>query len=221
LDIPHVYIRWMRRREMAGGPARNLILKVVVKRGLLNRALFSRMEPSSAIVQADSVRDESFRLQPLKTYEPGSLRGSCSLDLCDDECGPAEFGLVQNFHTVRQEPEEGIGPQESSLSATLCGLTFEPSSERRKPCPVDRGGEVGLTPCGAAPCPEQLDPLPRSLPSLGGIENRHRQGRVGLQVPGVERFRIGQKVEREVRRIGEEGGVDVGPVPASNGRDRT
>src|SRR5439155_25952349 len=128
---------------------------------LLNRALFSRMEPSSAIVQADSVRDESFRLQPLKTYEPGSLRGSCSLDLCDDECGPAEFGLVQNLHAVRQEPEEGIGPQESSLSATLCGLTFEPSSERRKPCPVDRGGEVGLTPCGAAPCPEQLDPLPR------------------------------------------------------------
>src|SRR5438046_10531694 len=79
---------------------------------------------------------------------------------------------------------------------------------------------IRLTTSGPLARAKELDSSPRVLPLLMGIEDRHGHRGIRQQVPAVECTGVRQEVQLEVRRIREERGVAVGPIPLRDRGDR-
>src|SRR5437867_2402568 len=138
----------------------------------------------------------------------------------DDEHASTELAFVQNLDSRRDEPIESIRAELAGLPAILLGRPRHDHAVRPETPGVNPRRRLDLPPPRLVRGAEELHPAVRSAPRLRGAEHINRHRWVRTEILAMERTRIGEEVQVEIRGEREVRGVDVRPVRLCDGRNR-
>src|SRR6267378_5923017 len=137
---------------------------------------------------------EPFCRLPREFDSSSVLPRAMSAYQCHDEHGASEFGFVEDLYPIGHELEQSVRVQSCGLPPFRGCHVSHPPGEGREPRSIGHLGSVRLTISGPVAGAKELNSPPGIFPPLIGIEDGHRHGWVGQQVPAVQRSRVRQEV---------------------------
>src|SRR4030095_6172404 len=135
-----------------------------------------------------------------------SIRVSSALDECDYKHTSAEHPFIQQLELARNEAIEVVSKR-VALAPVRSLIRMGPKS-----FPIQALRNRRLLSFGLAAGSEELHPLVRATPFLGGIDDRNCHRRVRPQVSTVEGTWVREEKQSQVLRVAEVGLVDVGMI---------